>query len=278
MRFIDLSHPFTSAMPVFPGDPAATLTEMLHVATDGCADHLIHSGMHVGTHIDAPAHMLSGGTTIDRFPLTQMHTRGVVVDARNDTSLSRDVFERAAIEKGMTVVVATGWSARFHTDTYFEFADMPLLTTDAAAYLVEQSIACLSLDTPTPDIAPYPVHKILLNAGIYIIENVREPERLIGLGAFECMTAPAAFVADAAPVRLCARVFETGDVPLGRYRHYKGGEYIVKSIAQHSETLEPLVVYESCGGHGTWVRPLSMFAETIVIEGVKVQRFVRIGE
>jgi kynurenine formamidase len=278
MEYIDLTHPFRDTMPVFPGDPSATLTETLHVVTDGCADHLVHSGMHVGTHIDAPAHMLAGGATIDAFPLTATHTRGVVIDAQAAPVLTRDVFAHASIEKGMTVVVATGWSARFRTDTYFDFTRMPLLTAEAATYLVERAITCLVLDTPTPDVAPFPQHKILLNAGIYIVENAHATERLIGKGGFECVIVPSAFVADAAPVRMYARIFGRADVPLGRYRHYKGGEYIVKSIAKHSETLEPLVVYESSEGHGTWVRPLSMFAETMLVDGVPVRRFERIGE
>lgn len=278
MYYIDLTHPFTHSMPVFPGDPPASLTDILNVARDGCADHLIQSGMHVGTHIDAPAHMLSGGVTIDAFPLSLTHRRGIVIDARGQTALTRAVFESASIEKGMTVIVATGWSERFRTETYFDFAMMPLVTPDAASYLVERGIACLVLDTPTPDIAPFPQHKTLLSAGVYIIENALAPERLIGKGDFECIVVPSAYVADAAPVRIFARVFASADVPLGRYRHYKGGEYRVTSTARHSETLEPLVVYESCSGHGTWVRPLSMFAETVIVDGVEVPRFLRIGE
>ncbi len=279
MEYIDLTHPFRAAMPVFPGDPSATLTETLHVATDGCADHVVHSGMHVGTHIDAPAHMLTGGTTIDAFPIASMHTRGVVVDARGVAALDMSVFQAAPIERGMTVVVATNWSARFHTDTYFDFAHMPLLTADAAAYLVETGIACIVLDTPTPDVAPFPQHKTLLGAGIYIIENANMTERLIGCGDFECMVVPLPYVADAAPVRVVARVYGKNCVlKPGRYRHYKGGEYIVLSVGKHSETLEPLVVYESCAGHGTWVRPLSMFTESVVVDGVQAQRFERIGE
>ena len=50
------------------------------------------------------------------------------------------------------------------------------------------------------------------------------------------------------------------DLALGRYRHYKGGEYTVMGVAQHSETGEALVVYRpEYGERGLWVRPLSMF-------------------
>lgn len=61
----------------------------------------------------------------------------------------------------------------------------------------------------------------------------------------------------------------------GRYRHYKGREYRVLGIARHSETLEPLVVYQPLyGERGLWVRPAAMFVETIVsANGERVPRF-----
>ena len=60
----------------------------------------------------------------------------------------------------------------------------------------------------------------------------------------------------------------------GRYRHYKGNEYRVLGLARHSETLEPLVVYEALyGERGLWVRPAAMFVETIDVAGKRVPRF-----
>ena len=63
----------------------------------------------------------------------------------------------------------------------------------------------------------------------------------------------------------------------GRYRHYKGREYTVVGIARHSETLEELVVYQQeYGERGLWVRPVAMFSETVMVEGVPVPRFALI--
>jgi hypothetical protein len=54
------------------------------------------------------------------------------------------------------------------------------------------------------------------------------------------------------------------DIKIGRYRHFKGMEYEVIGIAKHSETLEPLVVYRALYGEGgLWVRPASMWEETV---------------
>ena len=64
------------------------------------------------------------------------------------------------------------------------------------------------------------------------------------------------------------------EIKLGKYRHYKGGEYEVIGVANHSETLERMVVYRALYGDGEiWVRPLSMWSETVVVDGVSVPRF-----
>ena len=63
----------------------------------------------------------------------------------------------------------------------------------------------------------------------------------------------------------------------GRYRHFKGGEYQVQGIATHSETGEKLVVYTPLYGEGgLWVRPLSMFLETVERDGEAQPRFTYI--
>ncbi len=65
----------------------------------------------------------------------------------------------------------------------------------------------------------------------------------------------------------------------GKYRHFKGMEYRVLQLAKHSETLEPLVVYQQLyGDNGVWVRPLSMFLETVERDGKHIFRFEEIKE
>jgi hypothetical protein len=62
----------------------------------------------------------------------------------------------------------------------------------------------------------------------------------------------------------------------GTYRHYKGNRYEVIDVARHSETEEQLVVYRALyGERGLWVRPLAIFTETVVIDGVGHPRFER---
>jgi len=67
---------------------------------------------------------------------------------------------------------------------------------------------------------------------------------------------------------------ETKTVPQGIYRHYKGNLYQVLNTARHSETEEALVIYRCLyGEYGVWARPLSMFTETVTIDGKDMPRF-----
>lgn len=66
---------------------------------------------------------------------------------------------------------------------------------------------------------------------------------------------------------------------LGLYKHYKGNIYEVIGIAKHSETLEDMVIYKATyqsEGSNLWVRPLKMFLETVIIDGVEQKRFSKI--
>ena len=65
----------------------------------------------------------------------------------------------------------------------------------------------------------------------------------------------------------------------GRYRHFKGKEYEVFGVARHSETEDELVVYRALyGDFGLWVRPVSMWNETVERDGKTFRRFTYIGE
>ena len=65
----------------------------------------------------------------------------------------------------------------------------------------------------------------------------------------------------------------------GQYRHYKGLRYEVIDTVRHSETLEPMTLYRALyGEHGLWVRPAAMFAEDVVIDGVRQHRFAWMSE
>ncbi len=72
---------------------------------------------------------------------------------------------------------------------------------------------------------------------------------------------------------------QANEIKPGRYRHFKGNEYLVLHVAKHSETLEDMVVYQALyGERGIWVRPASMWNELVERDGKIFRRFTYIGE
>lgn len=68
-------------------------------------------------------------------------------------------------------------------------------------------------------------------------------------------------------------------VPVGKYRHYKGNDYEVIGVATHSEDETKLVVYRPLyGDMALWVRPMAMFVEEVIVDGIKVPRFNYVGD
>ena len=69
-------------------------------------------------------------------------------------------------------------------------------------------------------------------------------------------------------------------IPNQIYRHYKGNVYRVLHVAKHTETMEDMVVYTPASGEGdeVWARPLSMWHETVTVEGRELPRFALISE
>lgn len=74
-------------------------------------------------------------------------------------------------------------------------------------------------------------------------------------------------------------IIQVKDMELGLYKHYKGNIYEVIGVAKHSETLEAMVVYKATyqkEGENLWVRPLQMFLETVIVDGIEQKRFAKI--
>lgn len=202
-HFIDLTHTFTNDMPVYPGDPCSKLYQSADIKKDGFTDHRIESCMHVGTHMDAPLHMVEGGMVISDFPADKFQGRGVLIDARNAMSIDASFLNQIDVQEGDIVLVRTDWSKKYRTEDYYR--EWPIFTSDFAKNLVQMKVALVGMDTPGPDMdANFPVHKILLPNNVLIIENLTNLEALSGIKDFRIHAYPAKYQADAAPVRVVA--------------------------------------------------------------------------
>lgn len=207
MKLIDLSHPMTPNMPVFPGMAQPTVRNDFTIARDGFAEKYLGMHTHTGTHIDAPAHMLANGLTLDQLPVDQFIGTGAVLDVRGRTVIDRAFLKEneSAIVKSDFILFCTGWDQKWGQDCYF--SDYPALDAAASVWLAQYTLKGVGVDAISIDAAdaePYTVHHHLLSKSMIIIENCRGLERLINQSFdFSCLPLPVVG-ADGSPVRAVA--------------------------------------------------------------------------
>ena len=206
MRLIDLTHTFDETIPLYPGDPVPEIRKLAELSGTGYMLSGVCTGMHAGTHMDAPLHMIAGDKCISELPVEKFIGRGVIIDARNRKKIDAGLLEGVNPGRGDIVLVLTGFSAKLREPAYF--LDHPQVTLSFAKILVEAGISILGLDTPGPDRAPFTVHRRLLSGGVLIVENLTNLESLVGVREFEVFALPAKYKTEAAPVRVIARVIE----------------------------------------------------------------------
>lgn len=199
-----LSHTLRDGMPAYPGDPSPRLTPLAEVERDGYTALQLHSGFHVGTHVDAPIHMVAGGKYIDELPLEAFMGPGKLLDVRGRSVLDAGVLAQAAIEPGDIVLLLTGHAQHFGAEAYYQ--QHPVVAEDLARALAERRIKALGMDTPSPDRYPFEVHRILLGRDILLFENLTNLEALLPARAFTLYALPFKVHAEAAPVNVIAAI------------------------------------------------------------------------
>jgi len=205
MKYIDLTHTFTDNMPVFPGDPKATLEQVAFIEKDTYNDHKITSIMHVGTHMDAPFHMVANGKYIDDIALDNCFGNGVLLDVRGKKVIDEAVLNDKEIAKDSIILLYTGFGEKYRTSDYFN--DYPEITEGFAQKMVEIGIKIIGMDTLGPDHdQPWIAHTTFLKHEILILENLANLDQLLAINDFEVIALPAKFHTDAAPVRVVARI------------------------------------------------------------------------
>lgn len=189
-------------MPAFPGDPQATLTPVASITKEGYTDHELKSYMHVGTHMDAPLHMIENGKKMDSLPLDNFFGPGVVLDVRGKQVIDASVFDTIDVLPGSIVLLYTGFGKLFQTEAYFN--NQPTVNEDFARRAVDLKVKIVGMDILGPDQPPFPTHKILLGNSVLIVENLVNLDQLLSQPNFEIIALPMKLQADAAPVRVVA--------------------------------------------------------------------------
>lgn len=170
MRIVDLTRPIEAGMSVYPGDPEVCFVTHSDYAAHGFRVTQFQLGTHAGTHLDAPAHFLSGGATVEALPLEKLVGAARMIDL-NASNVSFEAGER--------VLIRSGWANRWGRPEYF--TGFPGMPSELADRLAAAPVALVGLETPTlhpEEEEDARLHRLLLERGIVLVENLMNLDAL----------------------------------------------------------------------------------------------------
>lgn len=207
MTIVDLTHTIKETMPLWPGTPAVRLEPLSTIEENGSQETMLHCSTHSGTHVEAPAHLLAGGVSLDTLNPNQFAGQGIVLDCRNRKTISLAMLQSYAADLNRVeyVLFYTGSGRNWLSSAYYE--EYPVLSEDAARYLASLQLKGVGIDAISFDEftdGDLPIHKILMRSGKLLMENLRNLKNLIGKD-FLLVAAPLKILnAEAAPARVFA--------------------------------------------------------------------------
>ena len=208
MRIVDLSHHYHDEMPIFPGLPQPSFRPIAKVEQDGYAMSEYHLINHIGTHVDAPAHQIAGGDSLDEIGLERFVTDAVTLDvsSREPGPLGASELEPHLdkIRTGDIVFLYSNNGRNWGSEAYWTGWSYP--DADASRALIQSGISAIGFDGPSADpveSTTFDLHRIWLGAGRLIIENATNLDQLPERA--QVVVAPLKVrAANGAPVRIFA--------------------------------------------------------------------------
>ncbi|WP_297466430.1 cyclase family protein [Thermococcus sp.] len=160
---VDLSLSLGEDTPLYPGDPEVRIRPWALIERDGYYMNVLKMGEHTGTHVDAPAHFIPGGKTVDELPLEKFIGDAFVLDVRNGEGTVKLEEIPDSGYYGRIVLFLTGGRE---------------LSPEVALFLVSEGIRAIGTDGMS--IGDETVHTILLSADVPIFENLINLDVLTG--------------------------------------------------------------------------------------------------
>lgn len=181
----------------------------------------MHAG--VGTHMDAPSHRIQGARSIDEIPVEQFVAPACVIDVSHRADADYEIsvedielYEKTygSIPEGSLAIGYTGWSRFWLDPDKYRNLDsngqmhFPAFSEKAAELLLKRKVVGIAIDTLSPDCLDdaFPVHKLILGAGKYIIENIGDCSQIPPCGSYVIALPLRAKEATEAPMRIIGLV------------------------------------------------------------------------
>jgi arylformamidase len=200
----DISLAISESTIIWPGDPPVHITQTSHLARGDVATiSRLEMGAHTGTHVDAPAHFIQNGAGIEALDLGALVGLALVAEARDADVLTADVLAELAIPLGTERVLLSTRNSDLWAQGKQEFdTSFAAISEDGARWLVERGIRLIGVDylSVGPFEAPAPTHRLLLEAGVVVVEGLNLSSVRPGMYQLVCL--PLKIVgADGAPAR-----------------------------------------------------------------------------
>lgn len=203
-RIVDLTHPIGHGTVAYPGDPGMALSRVHAHQDNGYQVTEVTTGSHVGTHIDAPLHVIPNGTSVADLPLVNLIGAATVVDVG-----PLEPFEtidenrvRPYLAPGARLLLRSGWSRTFGTPKYHDA--FPQISAKLASEIADAGVLLIGLEQPSVHHTDgLDIHRILLGAGCLIVEGLVLTPLQRGEVDLCCLPLPLMGV-DGSPVRAIA--------------------------------------------------------------------------
>lgn len=204
-KIIDISYLMKNSIPVFPGDEKTEIVQINSVEKDGFLAMQLSTGMHAGTHIDAPSHLIKNEQMMGDYSLDQFIGEGVLLDVRGESVIQYKPAYEEKIKKYSCVILYTGF-CDLYVDGKRYFADYPVIAPELCKLFIRKQCKIVGLDSPSPDKKPYTQHKALLQNNIFVLENLTNLAELVRYQQFTLFAVPLKIEAEASLTRAFAIV------------------------------------------------------------------------
>lgn len=207
----DLTHPLNNSISIYPGTTSPNFKQTNNIEEHGYAEMSLNMRTHAGTHIDAPAHIIKGGKTLDMFPLEQFTGKGLVIDCKGKEVIDTELINsyKNKIEDSDFILFNTGRDKFWGTNAYLE--KFQILSPEAGEFLLSFNLKAIGFDVISVDqmgCTELPNHNLFLKNEVLIIENLTNLEQLQDK-SFEFFCIPLKIEnADGSPIRAFARLKE----------------------------------------------------------------------
>jgi arylformamidase len=204
-RIHDVTVPLATGMSAYPGDPPFEIEPVADAGEGKYRISRLGLSTHTGTHVDAPAHFLASGATVDQLPLEILLGKARVVEVAARERIERRDLEVVDLRDDLRVLIKTRMSGQLHKGGFLE--DHVYLTVDAAVYLAQAGIKLVGFDYLSIDrsgSADFPAHHALLGHGVVVVEGLDLSE--VEPGEYEMACLPLRVAGgDGAPARVVLR-------------------------------------------------------------------------